>query len=96
MYTSSNDLTNEQNYRQRRQEAVRVAKEMAARSEFPIHKGQSLSETSEAAVSSIKNFVKKLELDDIVLIGLFLIILDEGIEDNFMILALIAVLFFID
>ena len=94
MYTSSENLNTEQNYRQRRQDAVREARETAARSAF-IH-NQSLAETSEAAVSGLKNFVKKLELDDIVLIGLFLIILDEGIEENFMILALIAVLFFID
>lgn len=96
MYTGSEDLINEQDYRQRRQNALREAKEMAARSAYPLHKGQSFSETSEAAVASIRNFIKKLELDDIVLIGLFLIILDEGIEENFMILALIAVLFFID
>ncbi len=96
MYTESDALINEQNYRQRRQDAMREAKEMAARSAYHIHKGQSFAETSEAAVSSLRSFIKKLELDDIVLIGLFLIILDEGIEDNFMILALIAVLFFID
>ena len=96
MYTVSDDLYNEQDYRKRRQDAVREAKETAARSSFPIHKGHSITETSEAAVSSLRSFIKKLELDDIVLIGLFLIILDEGIEDNFMILALIAVLFFID
>ncbi len=96
MYTESENLTKEYDYRQRRLNAMREAKEMAARAAYPLHKGQSFSETSEAAVSSIRNFIKKLELDDIVLIGLFLIILDEGIEDNFMILALIAVLFFID
>lgn len=96
MYTESDKFSNEQNYRQRRQNAVREAKEMAARSTYTAHKGQSFTESSEAAVSSLRNFINKLELDDIVLIGLFLIILDEGIEDNFMILALIAVLFFID
>ncbi|MBQ7014955.1 MAG: hypothetical protein IJN12_02405 [Clostridia bacterium] len=96
MYSESKNLISEQNYRQRRQEAVREAREMAARSSFPENKRNSFAETSEAAVSSLKNFIKKIELDDIVLIGLFLMIADEGIEENFLILALIAILFFTD
>ena len=96
MYTASDNLINEQNYKQRRQEAVREAREMAARSAFSENKGRSLSETSEAIGSTLKNFIKKIELDDIVLIGLFLMIADEGIEENFLVLALIAILFFTD
>ena len=96
MYSDSKTLISEQNYKQRRQEAVREAKEMAARASFSENKRSSFTETSEAAVSSLKNFIRKIELDDIVLIGLFLMIADEGIEENFLILALIAILFFTD
>lgn len=92
MYTDSQEL----NYRQRRQEAVNEAREMAARASAPIHKGQSFTKSAEAVSSSLQNFIKHIELDDIVLIGLFFIILDEGLEENFLILALIAVLFFFD
>lgn len=96
MYGNSENLISEQNYRQRRQEAVREAREIAAKSTFSENKKSSLTETSEAAVSSLKNFIRKIELDDIILIGLFLMIADEGIEENFLILALIAILFFTD
>ena len=96
MYGNSENLISEQNYRQRRQEAVREAREMAAKASFSENKKSSFTETSEAAVSSLKNFIRKIELDDIILIGLFLMIADEGIEENFLILALIAILFFTD
>ncbi len=96
MYSDSENLVNEQNYRQRRQEAVREAREMAARASYSENRKSSLAETSEAAVSSLRNFIKRIELDDIVLIGLFFMIADEGIEDNLLILALLAILFFTD
>lgn len=95
MYSDSVNFTNEQNYRQRRQEAVKEARETAARSSY-TNKSSKLSEVSETTVSSLKDFIKKIELDDIVLIGLFFIISDEGIEENIIILALIAILFFIE
>ena len=75
MYTDAEKLVNEQNYRLRRQDAIREAKETAARSQFNC-----ISSTSSMAVSSLKDFIKKIEIDDIVLLGLFFIILDEGLE----------------
>lgn len=88
------DTSREYDYRQRRQEAIREARATAARSPFTLT--EAVSETSEAAVSSLRRFVGRIELDDIILIGLFLMILDEGVEENFLVLILLAVLFFVD
>ena len=95
MYSDAEKLANEQNYRLRRQEAIREARETAARSQFN-NINSTITEASSIAVSSLKDFIRKIEIDDIVLIGLFFIILDEGIEENIVALALIAILFFTD
>lgn len=101
MYSQTRSLSDERDYKIRRQEAVREARETAARAVPAVHNVtneavESISNTIESAADTIKKFISRVEIDDILLIGLFLIILSEGIEDNLIILLIIGILIFID